>query len=90
MPKKKKKTLAPVQPPGKSKKRSLSVDGDEGEGFSQKKRKQSHIVEKEITTMGKAILEEEIDMEPDIVGTGTFSQVYKGLHCTIHYFDLIA
>jgi serine/threonine protein kinase len=72
---KKKKASTPIQT-SQSKKRQLPVE----EVVSQKKRKQSHQLEKEITTIGKAILEREIDMEKDIVGTGTFSQVYKGTY----------
>jgi serine/threonine protein kinase len=71
---KKKKASTPNQP-SQSKKRQLPV---EEVVVSQKKRKQNHPVEKEITTMGKPLLERDIEMEKDIVGTGTFSQVYKG------------
>jgi serine/threonine protein kinase len=69
----KKKASTPIQP-SQSKRQLPVVEAP----VSQKKRKQNHPVEKEITTMGKPLLEKEIDMEKDIVGTGTFSQVYKG------------
>jgi serine/threonine protein kinase len=70
----KKKASKPIQT-SQAKKRQLPV---EEVAVSQKKRKQIHPAEKEITTMGKPLLERDIDLEKDIVGTGTFSQVYKG------------